>query len=323
MNAREPEDLATHRIAVIAVPPVFTFDLAVPELIFGAVVHHGRPRYEIRVCAAEPGPIASFGSTGLTARHGLEIVAEADTVLVTGKGSQTFVDEAVLEALRAAAAAGTRIASMCTGAFALAAAGLLDGRGATAHWQTTAELSSRYPQVDVRPDVLYVEDGPIFSSAGVAAAIDLCLHLVRSDHGAAVANEVARAAVVAPVRHGGQAQFVESALPPERGTTLAPTRAWALTRLGEPISLTDLARHANISLRTLTRRFKAETGLSPLRWLLAQRVERARELLETTSLPMDQVARHAGLGSADSLRDHLRRHVRLTPSAYRSAFTRA
>jgi transcriptional regulator GlxA family with amidase domain len=170
--------------------------------------------------------------------------------------------------------------------------------------------------------VLYVEDGPILTSAGLAAGIDLCLHIVRTDYGAAVANAVARLAVVAPVRPGGQAQFIESPLPPETGTSLATTRAWALERLHEPLTLADLAAHTSTSVRTLTRRFHAETNLSPLQWLLHQRIDRARELLEATDLPMDEVARRSGFGSADSLRQHVLRRVGLTPSAYRAAFTR-
>jgi len=175
----------------------------------------------------------------------------------------------------------------------------------------------------VQPDLLFVEDGGIFTSAGAAAAIDLCLHLVRLDYGAAVANTAARLAVVSPVRPGGQSQFIETPLPPERGTSLAPTRVWALEHLDRPLTLADLAGHAKTSVRTLSRRFHAETGLSPLQWLLHQRIDRARELLETTELPMDQVAQKSGLGSADSLRKHMVGRVGLTPTAYRASFNRA
>ncbi len=177
------------------------------------------------------------------------------------------------------------------------------------------------PSVDVRPGVLYTDDGDVLTSAGVAAGVDLCLHIVRRDYGAAVANQVARLAVVAPTRHGGQQQFIESPLPPERGRALAETRAWALERLDHDLTLSDLAGHAHTSVRSLTRRFHAETGLSPLQWLLHQRVDRARELLETTTWPMDRVARQSGLGSSESLRQHFARWVGLTPSAYRAAYT--
>jgi transcriptional regulator GlxA family with amidase domain len=249
-------------------------------------------------------------------------VAEADTVMVTGGAGREDVPPAVLTALREAAAAGKRIASICTGAFVLAEAGLLEGRRATTYWAKSDVFRRRYPAVRLEPDVLFVEDGPVLTSAGLAAGIDLCLHMIRSDHGAAAANEVARLAVVAPVRPGGQAQFIETPLPAETGVSLAETRAWALQRLDQQLTLTDLARHAHNSVRTLTRRFRDETGLSPLQWLLHQRIIRARELLESTDLPMDVVAARSGLGSADSLRQHLVRRVGLTPTAYRRSFTR-
>jgi transcriptional regulator GlxA family with amidase domain len=250
------------------------------------------------------------------------VIADADTVLVTGTGNRTAADTRVLAALRDAAGSGKRIASICTGAFVLAQAGLLDGRSATTYWLHSAEFRNRFPAVDLRPDVLFVEDGRLLTSAGLAAGIDLCLHIVRSDYGAAAANSVARLAVVAPVRPGGQAQFIDSPLPPENGTSLAQTRAWAAGRLHEPLTLADLAAHAHTSIRTLTRRFHTETGLSPLQWLLHQRVDRARELLETTTLPVAEVAIRTGLGTPDSLRQHLRNRIGLTPSAYRAAFTR-
>jgi transcriptional regulator GlxA family with amidase domain len=312
-----------HRIAVIATPPVTVFDLSIPEMLFGAVEVDAAPGYEVVVCTADPGVVAGTYSLGVTVHHGLDAVADADTVMVTGSGARDGADPRVLAALRHAAGAGRRIASICTGAFTLAQAGLLDGRGATTYWVYSEELSRRFPAVDVQPDVLYVEDGRILTSAGLSAGIDLCLHMIRADHGAAVANTVARLVVFAPVRPGGQAQFIDSPLPAERGTSLAGTREWALGRLHEPLTLSDLAAHARTSVRTLTRRFHAETGLSPLQWLLHQRVQRARELLETTRLPMDQVAGHSGLGSADSLRQHLVRRLGLTPSAYRATFTRS
>jgi transcriptional regulator GlxA family with amidase domain len=311
-----------HRIVVIAVPPVNTFDLSIPELIFRGVEIDGRPAYDVRVCTAEPGILPSDGAFDLFVRHGLEAVDEADTVMVTGGMARDDVPPAVLEVLRTAAAAGRRVASICTGAFVLAAAGLLEGRRATTYWVKSDVFRQRYPAVTLEPDVLFVEDGPVLTSAGLAAGIDLCLHMVRSDHGAAAANTVARLAVVAPVRPGGQAQFIETPLPAETGVSLAATRAWALQRLDQPLTLTDLARHANNSVRTLTRRFRTETGLSPLQWLLHQRINRARELLESTNLPMDLVATRSGLGSSDSMRQHLTRRVGLTPIAYRRTFTR-
>ncbi|MEV4363377.1 helix-turn-helix domain-containing protein [Nonomuraea sp. NPDC049625] len=305
-----------HRLAAVIVPPVLGFDVSIPLMVFNSV-----PHYDVRVCTARPGPVPTVGGPDVVVAHGLEALEEAETVIAVGSGGEPAPPE-VLDALRKAAADGARIASLCTGAFVLAQAGLLDGRRATTHWGLAGDLAARFPSIDVRPDVLFVEDGGIFTSAGAAAAIDLCLHLIRLDYGAAVANTAARLAVVSPVRPGGQAQFIETPLPPERGTSLAPTRAWALEHLDRPLTLADLARHARISVRTLTRRFHAETGLSPLQWLLHRRVDRARELLETTGLPMDQVAGRSGLGSADSLRKHLVSRVGLTPTAYRASFTR-
>lgn len=312
-----------HRVAVVAVPPVTTFDLSIPELIFPAVVVDDEPAYEVRICAAEPGLLPGMGSLAVLVRDGLDAVADADTVMVTGTAARDDIDPRVLAALNAAAAAGKRVASICTGAFVLAEAGLLAGRRATTYWAQSADFRRRYPTVHLEQDVLFVEDGPVLTSAGLAAGIDLCLHIVRADHGAVVANRVARLAVVAPVRPGGQAQFIEAPLPAERGTSLAGTRAWALERLDQPLALTDMARHARTSVRTLTRRFRVETGVSPQQWMLHQRLDRARELLEATDLPMNLVAQRSGLGSADSLRQHLIRRIGLTPTSYRRLFTRS
>jgi AraC family transcriptional activator FtrA len=209
--------------------------------------------------------------------------------------------------------------SVCTGAFALAAAGLLDGRKATTHWQNAAELAARHPNIDVDPDVLYVDDGAVATSAGVAAGIDLCLHVVRRDHGEQAAARIARRMVVAPHRDGGQAQFLQRPLP-AAGDGLASTCAWALDRLTEPLTIAELARHAGWAPRTFARRFVAETGTSPLRWLTAQRLLEARRLLETTDLPIDQVAARSGLGTAANLRLHLARDTATTPTAYRHAY---
>jgi transcriptional regulator GlxA family with amidase domain len=310
-----------HRVAVVAVPPATTFDLSIPELVLGETAIDGRAGYQVRVCTGCPGPIATGGSLQVTIPHGLEAIEDADTVIVTGTGAREDVDPRILTALRRASAAGKRIASICTGAFVLAQAGLLEGRSATTYWAKSEEFTSRFPSVELRPDVLYVEDGNVLTSAGLSAGIDLCLHLVRLDYGAAAANAVARLVVAAPVRPGGQAQFIKTPLPPETGAWLAATRSWALDHLHEPLTRADLAAHARISVRTLTRRFHAETGLSPLQWLLHQRVIRAQELLETTDLPMDHIARLSGLATTDSLRQHLSRRTGLTPSAYRAAFT--
>ncbi|MEU1288301.1 helix-turn-helix domain-containing protein [Kitasatospora sp. NPDC005856] len=314
-----------HRVAVIAVPPATTFDLAIPELVLGQAEVDGRPGYEVRVCSPRPGPVAGYGRTSLhvAVAHGLEAVDVADTVIVTGTAARDDFDPRILTALRRAAAAGKRVASICTGAFVLAEAGLLDGREATTYWAKSAEFAGRFPAVTLRAGVLYVEDGNILTSAGLSAGIDLCLHLIRKDYGVATANAVARLVVAAPVRLGGQAQFIAAPVLPESGASLAATRAWALARLHEPLTRTALAAHARVSIRTLTRRFAAETGLTPLQWLLDQRVNRAQELLETTDLPMDRIAQLSGLATPDSLRRHLSRRTGLTPAAYRAAFTRS
>ncbi|MFI9830421.1 GlxA family transcriptional regulator [Streptomyces sp. NPDC051913] len=311
-----------HRIAVIAPSPVSMFNLAIPELLFAKVRLDGTPGYEVTVCTPDPGPVATTGGLELQVSRGLEAVRAADTVLLAGTGERYAPDPRTVAAVREAAGAGKRVTSICSGAFVLAEAGLLDGRSATTYWQLADELRVRYPALDLKGDVLYVEDGQILTSSGYAAGIDMCLHMIRTDYGAATANEVARLALVAPVRPGGQTQFTHTPLPPERGTACADTRGWAMRNLDKPLTLTDLARHAGVSVRTLTRRFHAESGVSPLQWLLHQRVERARELLETTALPMDQVARSAGLGTADSLRTHLVRRTGLTPTAYRTQFSR-
>jgi len=309
-----------HRVTSVIVPPVLSFDVSIPLMVFNSV-----PRYDVRICTARPGPMPTVGGPDivvLDGLDGLDAVEGADTVIAVGSGGQQAPTE-VLDALRKAAAAGARIASLCTGAFVLAQTGLLDGLRATTHWGLADDLATRFPSIDVQPDLLFVEDGGIFTSAGAAAAIDLCLHLVRIDYGAAVANTAARLAVVPPIRPGGQSQFIQTPLPSERGTSLAPTRVWALEHLDRPLTLTDLAGHGRTSVRTLTRRFHAETGLSPLQWLLHRRIDRAKELLETTELSMNQVAQNSGLGSADSLRKHMASRVGLTPTAYRASFNRA
>jgi transcriptional regulator GlxA family with amidase domain len=283
----------------------------------------GAPADEVLVCAPDPGPVESTGSLRVIVPHGLDVLAGADTVMVTGSGARTDADPRVLTALRAAAGRGARIASICTGAFVLAQAGLLDGRSATTYWVQAGALGHHFPSVRVLPDVLFVEDGPVLTSAGLTAGVDLCLHMVRTDHGAAVANAVARLTLVSAVRHGGEEQPVARQVVAPGGSSLAGTRGWALERLDRPLSSAELAAHAGVSVRTLHRRFLAEAGVSPLQWLLTQRIERARELLESTDLPVEQVADRSGLGGADSLRRHLVQRVGLTPRAYRAKFARA
>jgi transcriptional regulator GlxA family with amidase domain len=302
-----------HRIVALAVPEVVAFDLSVPAQVFGH--RDEQDRYEFTVAAQRPGPVPTTTGFTIAATAGLEALAEADTVVVPGFFPLDAPPEPVLDALRAAPG---RLVSVCTGAFALAAAGLLDGRTATTHWRDADELRTRFPKIDVRPDVLYVDEGRVLTSAGVAAAIDLCLHIFRTDHGADQAARVARRMVVAPHRAGGQAQFVDRPIP--QGHGLAETCAWAVRRLAEPTTVDDMARHAGYAPRTFARHFRAETGMSPLRWLTAQRLLEARRLLEATDYSIDEVASRCGLGTAANLRLHLARESATTPSAYRTAF---
>ncbi len=305
---------APHRVALLALEPVVLFDLATPLQV---LAHH----YDVVTCAPTPGPVATTNGPPLLVEHGLDALTQADTVVVPGFGRAAWpLPDAVLHALRAAHARGARMVSICTGAFALAAAGLLDGRRATTHWRYAAALAQAFPAIRIEPDVLYVDEGDVLTSAGVAAGIDLCLHLLRRDHGAEAANAVARQIVVAPHRGGGQAQFIERPVAPRADASLGATRTWALERLDQPLTVAQLARHAHCSARTFARRFRAETGTTPLRWLHAQRIEHARRLLEHGELPVETVAQRSGFGSAAVLRQHFRRATATTPSAYRRAF---
>jgi transcriptional regulator GlxA family with amidase domain len=306
-----------HRVTVLALADVVLFDLAIPCQLLAR-------HYRVEPCAVEPGPLPTTAGFPLHVARGLDALAEADTILVPGFDPVAWPPPAAaLDALRAAHARGARVGSICTGAFALAEAGLLDGRRATTHWRHAARLAELYPAVEVDPGVLYVDDGDVLSSAGVASGIDLCLHLVRRDHGAAAANAVARQMVVPPHRSGGQAQFVERPVPEHDDGGLEATRAWALERLERPLTVAQLARHACCSERTFARRFRAETGTTPLRWLHTQRVEHARRLLEGSDLPVEVVARRCGFGSGAVLRQHFQRATAATPTAYRRAFAGA
>ncbi|HZV72560.1 MAG TPA: helix-turn-helix domain-containing protein [Conexibacter sp.] len=305
---------ASHRVAVLALPDVVLFDLAVPFQLLGR-------HYDVETCAPVPGPVPTTYGPPLLVERGLDALADADTILVPGFDPAVWPPPPqVLDALRDARARGARVASICTGAFALGAAGLLDGRRATTHWRYAARLAALHPRAQIDPDVLYVDDGDLLTSAGVAAGIDLCLHLLRRDHGVEAANAAARQTVVAPHRSGGQAQFIERAVPASDGDGLEATRAWALRHLDEPLTVAQLARHACCSERTLARRFRQETGTTPLRWLHAQRVDHARRLLEASVLPIEAVARRCGFGSAAILRQHFRRATATTPTAYRRTF---
>ncbi|WP_345713771.1 DJ-1/PfpI family protein [Kineococcus glutinatus] len=308
-----------HRVVVLALADVVTLDVAIPAQLFG---YRDALPYEVVLAGARRGPVPTTAGFPVTAAAGPEALASADTVVVPGFAPHSVPPPPrVLRALTAAAERGARVMSICTGAFALAAAGLLDGRRATTHWMHAAELAAAHPAVDVDPAVLFVDSGPVLTSAGVAAGIDLCLHVIRTDHGAAAATAVARRVVVAPHREGGQAQYLHAPLPAESGSSLTGTRQWALEHLDRPLAVADLAAHAHVSTRTLARRWAAETGTTPLRWLLAQRLQRARLLLETCpDLLLADVAHRCGLGTADNLRLHLRRETGTSPSAYRRTF---
>lgn len=304
-----------HHVVALALPPVVAFDLATPAQVFG---RYESP-YTFEACGPQPGLVQTTTGFSIHVARGLEALADADTVLVPGF-EPGRLPEAVLVALRAAYARGARVGSICTGAFALAQAGLLDGRRATTHWGYAARLARSHPEVQVDADVLYVDEGEVVTSAGVAAGIDLCLHLVRRDLGAEAANAIARQIVVAPHRDGGQAQFVDAPVPAADNDGLARTRAWALDRLREPLTVAAMAAHAQCSARTFARRFRAETGTTPLQWLLRERVLHARRLLEATDLPVEHIADEAGFGTATSLRAHFRRALATTPVAYRRSF---
>jgi len=305
-----------HRVAVLALPGVLPLELGTATQIFGR-----DPRYHLIVCAeSRSAPVTSSGFTINTAA-GLGGLRGAETVIVPGyEDIDATVPAAVLDALRSSHARSARLVSICSGAFALAAAGLLDGRRATTHWRLTDELQRRHPQVDVLPNRLFVDDGDILTSAGVTTGIDLCLHLIRRDHGAAAANTRARALVAPPQRHGGQAQFVERLRPEASCDQLGPLRDWMLENLALPLDLDTLAKHAHMSRRTLTRRFREETGVAPMAWLADARIDRARELLETTSEPIENIGRLTGLGAPASVRAAFHRRVGTSPQEYRSIF---
>lgn len=315
-----------HHVVALALPGVLVLDLAAPSHVFG---HCGEPDYVFSVAGERSGPVATSTGFDIVAPHGLEALELADTVVVAGTAASDRPEPAVIVALREAAARGARVVSICTGAFVLAHAGLLDGRRATTHWADADLLAAMFPAVSVDPAVLYVDEGQVLTSAGVAAGVDLCLHVVRRDLGAERAAEIARRMVVAPHRDGGQAQFLQRPIdrvPGEDGphaAGLQATRDWALEHLRERLTVDRLARHAVVSPRTFARRFVEETGTTPAQWLLYQRTRAAQELLEQTELPIEDVAAQSGFGGTAGLREHLRRRLHTTPTAYRRAFRTA
>ncbi|WP_433431514.1 GlxA family transcriptional regulator [Nonomuraea sp. CA-141351] len=314
----------THRIAVVALNHFATIDLGVPGQVFGvAETAGGEKLYEVVTCSEGRMPVRCSAGYSVLPDHDLDVLDSADTVVVPGiHGGRAMRDGTISAALAEALQGRPRTMSICTGAFVLAAAGLLDGRPATTHWRDADRFARLFPQVKLDPDVLFVDDGDVLTSAGVAAGMDLCLHVIRRDHGSEVANRAARRCVMPPWREGGQAQYIDRHLP-EAGGGTAATRDWMLAHLERPLDLTALAEHARMSVRTFTRRFREETGLSPARWLNGQRVQHARHLLETTDLGVEEVARTAGFGTAVSLRQHLHAAVGVSPLAYRHTFRRA
>ncbi|MGH3492459.1 MAG: GlxA family transcriptional regulator [Sciscionella sp.] len=315
-----------HHVAVLVREGLLPMELGIVHQLFGQAASADRDRlYEVRTCALAVGRVRTNSDFSIGVAHGPEALAEADTVIVPAAdedytpAADGQLSAALAKALRSIRP-GARVASICTGAFVLAGAGLLNGHRATTHWKSAPVFRSLYPAVRLEEDVLYVDEGAVLTSAGEASGIDLCLHMIRRDHGAAIANEVARSAVVPPHRDGGQAQFIRRPLPEPRVSSTSTARAWALAHLDRALTLRELALQESMSVRTFTRRFREETGLSPLGWLTQQRLERARRLLEETDLSVDRVATDAGFGTAASLRQHLQACLGVSPTAYRSTF---
>ncbi|CAM03537.1 AraC family transcriptional regulator with amidase-like domain [Saccharopolyspora erythraea NRRL 2338] len=310
-----------HTVAILALDKVIPFDLATPLQVFSfARLPDGRPAYRVRVCGNAPAVDA--GAFTLQPRWGLEALADADTIVLPGCSEpEDPVPDEVLDALRQAAANGTRMASICVGAFVLAATGLLDGHRATTHWMGTDELAQRHPGIEVDPDVLYVDNGQFLTSAGAAAGLDLCLHMIRCDHGSAVAADAARLSVMPLEREGGQAQFIVHDQPPvPRGAVLEPVLRWMEDNCAKDLVLEDIAARAGMSTRTLNRRFREQTGTTPLQWLHRARVRQAQYLLESTDHPVDRIGTQVGFGSPTAFRDRFKRVVGTSPHAYRAAF---
>lgn len=308
-----------HRVVAVALPDTVAFDLATPVEVFGrARLPDGSPGYDVRVCGAEP--VVTAGPMRIATELGIDVLAEADTVVVPGRNDVTTpVPKDVTAALKAAYAKGIRIASICSGAFTLAAAGLLDGKRATTHWLAAEQFRVAFPAVTLDADVLYVDEGRVLTSAGASAGLDLCLHMVARDYGAAVAAEAARLAVAPLHRSGGQAQFIVRNRRPGN-TELGPLLTWIEEHACEELSLVDVAAEASSSVRTLNRRFQAETGQTPMQWVTGVRIRHAQELLERTPDSIELIARQVGFRSASSFREQFRRVAGVSPQGYRNTF---
>lgn len=309
------------RVVVLALDGVYPFELGIPSRVLGAA----DGRYEVLTCTVDGQPVRTNADFTIGVEHGPEVLETAGTVVIAPVPPDRVGTDlpAPVSAALARIRPDTRIVSICTGAFVLAAAGLLDGHRATTHWRLAEHFRRMFPHIDLDPDVLFVDDGRVLTSAGAASGVDVCLHLVRGDHGSDLANKVARRCVVPPFRDGGQAQYIEQPVPEGGAASTAATRAWALGRLGEPLTLADLAAHARMSLRTFARRFHDEVGVSPGRWLIQQRVAHARHLLESSDLTVDQIAGRVGFATGASLRQHLHASIGVSPQAYRRTFQTA
>jgi transcriptional regulator GlxA family with amidase domain len=314
-----------HRVAMVVTDRLPVFEFAVPCEVFGIDRSDlADPWYDLRMCAGEPGILRTTGGLRVDTPYGLDEVGNADTVLVPGcfRAAQLAPPPDLLDALRGAHRAGARMVSICTGAYLLAAAGLLDGRRATTHWMNAPDFTWRFPAVKVDPGVLYVDEGDVLTSAGTGASIDLCLHIVRLDHGAAVANEVARRMVVPPHRDGGQAQYAHPVVGFDPHSDLAPALEWARAHLAERLTVDRMAAAAHLTPRTFARRFRDTLGTTPLNWLVQQRVRVAQELLETSDEPVERIAARVGFGTAANLRQHFHRVTSVSPQTYRQVFRR-
>ncbi|OOC55142.1 MULTISPECIES: GlxA family transcriptional regulator [Nocardiopsis] len=322
----EPAGSPPHRVAVLVRHGVLPIEAGIVHRLFAqARDADGRRLYEVVTCALRPGEVRTDTDFTLNVAHGPEALDTADTVILPA-ADEDYVErphDPLAPDLAAAVTRigpDTRVASICTGAFVLAAAGLLAGCRVTTHWKSAGFFRAMYPGIDLDPDVLYTDNGRVLTAAGVASGIDLSLHMIRTDHGAAVANEVARGTVVPPHRDGGQAQYVRRPVPAPEHSSTGRARAWALDHLHLRLRLEDLAAREAMSVRTFTRRFRDEVGLSPGRWLAEQRLDRARQLLEESGLPVDRVAERSGFGTAASLRQHMQAELGVSPSAYRRTF---
>ncbi|WP_461007759.1 GlxA family transcriptional regulator [Streptomyces capparidis] len=320
MTAQTTGDGPRHRVVALVHPPQSTMELAFPAQVFGPDRPGLPPAYAFSVCAEHPGPVPTLAGYDMLVTEGLAALDTADTVVVPGwKPLDEAPSPAVLAALRRAHGRGARVVGICSGAFALAHAGLLDGRRASTHWMLADDFSARFPRVTFDPDVLYVDHGDVATSAGAGAGLDLCLHLVRADLGAAHAAQLARQLVTPSRRETGQSAYAVPPPPRRADDALGPLLEWAVLRLGERVTVEDMAARAGVSGRTLARRFAEQLGTSPGQWLLARRIEASRTLLEETDLPVEAIAARTGLSSAVNLRRRFHRALRTTPSAYRRA----